>query len=95
MEFVCIPSIVILCYLIGEIYKIIVKFDKSKYKVIPVIVSIAGGLLGLLFYYTYPDMILNADNPIVAFIVGVVSGAASTGSNQIIKQLFKQEEEEK
>lgn len=88
MEYASVPSILILCYLVGEIYKVIVKKDKKKYKYIPLIVSIFGGILGLVFYYTYPDLVLNAPNPVVAMIIGIVSGAASTGSNQIIKQLF-------
>lgn len=94
MEYASVPSILILCYFIGEVYKLIVKKDKNKYKYIPIIVSTVGGILGVIFYFTYPDMVLNASNPIVAFIIGVVSGAASTGSNQIIKQLFGNKEEE-
>ena len=88
MEFVSVPSIIVICYLIGEAYKFIVKKDKEKYKFIPVLVSIAGGLIGVLFYYTYPEMILNAQNPIIALMIGIASGSAATGSNQIIKQLF-------
>ena len=93
MEFVSVPSIVLFTYLIGEFYKIIVKKDKEKYKFIPVIVSFIGGILGLLFYFSYPEMILNAPNPIIAIMIGIASGAASTGSNQIIKQLYGKKEE--
>ena len=88
MEYASVPSILIICYLVGEVYKVLVKRNKEKYKFIPVLVSIVGGILAVVFYYTYPEMILNATNPIVALIIGVASGAASTGSNQIIKQLF-------
>lgn len=42
MEYASVPSILILCYLVGEIYKVIVKKDKKKYKYIPLIVSIFG-----------------------------------------------------
>ena len=34
-------------------------------------------------------MILNVSNVYEAIFIGIVSGAASTGSNQIIKQIFK------
>lgn len=94
MEYASVPSILIICYLVGEAFKIIVKKNKEKYKFIPIVVSVVGGILGVVFYYTYPEMVLNASNPIVALIIGIASGAASTGSNQIIKQLFGNKEEE-
>ncbi|HHU56285.1 MAG TPA: enolase [Acholeplasmataceae bacterium] len=94
MDILTVPVIVILCYLVGEIYKIIVKKNKAKYKYIPVVVSIAGGLFGLLFYFAYPEIVLNAENPVIAIVIGIVSGAASTGGNQIIKQLFNNNDSE-
>lgn len=42
--------------------------------------------------YTNPEIILNANNVWVALGIGIVSGASSTGANQIIKQFFKKNE---
>ena len=42
--------------------------------------------------YTNPEIILNANNVWVALGIGIVSGASSTGANQIIKQVFKKNE---
>ena len=50
-----------------------------------------GGLLGVVIYFTNPEMIFNAENIWIALGVGIVSGASSTGANQIIKQLFPQQ----
>lgn len=89
MDFTCVPIIVVCCYIVGEIYKVLFKNKQEAYKLIPILVAILGGLLGILIYLTNPEMVLNADNVWVALGVGIVSGASSTGTNQIIKQLFK------
>ncbi len=89
MDFTCVPIIVVCCYIVGEIYKVLFKNKQEAYKLIPLLVAILGGLLGVLIYFTNPEMVLNADNVWVALGVGIVSGASSTGTNQIIKQLFK------
>lgn len=72
----------------AELYKIIFKAKEDLFKFIPILVSVVGGLLGLLIFFTYPAIILEANNPYTAFIIGFVSGASSTGANQIIKHLF-------
>lgn len=89
MDFTCVPIIVVCCYIIGEIYKVLFKNKQEAYKLIPILVAILGGLLGILIFFTNPEIILNADNVWVALGIGIVSGASSTGTNQIIKQLFK------
>lgn len=93
MEFSSIPIIVLICYLIGEVYKFIFRKKKETYKLIPVILSICGGVLGILIYLTCKEMMMNASNPWIALGLGIVSGASSTGTNQIIKQLFLKEKE--
>lgn len=91
MEFISIPVIVVICYIVGEIYKVLFKNKKDLYKLIPIFLSILGGVIGVLIYYTDKEMILNVSNVYEAIFIGIVSGAVSTGSNQIIKQIFKKE----
>ena len=88
MEFTSIPIIVILCYLIGEIYKFLFKNKQDLYKLIPITLACFGGLLGLLIYLTNPEIMLNVTNVWSALGIGIVSGVSSTGTNQIIKQIF-------
>lgn len=94
MKFTSVPIIVVCCYIIGEIYKVLFKNKQEAYKLIPILVAILGGLLGVLIYLTSPEMILNADNVWVALGIGIVSGASSTGTNQIVKQLFSKNDKE-
>lgn len=88
MEFTCVPIIIIICYMVGEIYKVIFKNKKNVYKLIPIIVTITGGILAILIYLTSKEIILNADNIWIALEIGLVSGASATTTNQIIKQVF-------
>lgn len=76
-----IASIVVICYLIGEGVKVSV--IDNKY--IPVIVGAVGGILGIIAYYVMPG--LEVGNVLDAVASGIVSGLASTGCNQVYKQL--------
>ena len=84
-EFVAIPAIVVVCYLIGMCVK---SFFPKAEKFIPCIVGICGGILGVVVFYTIPGFIA-AENWITALATGIVSGLSSTGANQVYKQLTK------
>lgn len=77
-----IPAIVVIAYLIGAGCKAI---DKIPDKLIPVIVGAAGGVLGVVGMYTMSGF--PAQDVLNALAVGIASGLASTGVNQIVKQL--------
>lgn len=91
MEYSGIPAIIIICYLIGEIFKLLILKKKSKYKYIPIIVGTSGGLIGLLTFYVSPELLMNVESPIISIMMGIISGFASCGSDQVIKQLLKKE----
>ena len=84
MEFgiATVAAIVVLCYLVG----LGVKATKLDNKWIPVIVGASGIALGLLGLYTGMADFPAAD-PITAAAVGAASGLASTGADQVVKQL--------
>lgn len=75
-------AIVVICYLIGIAVKGIPKVNNE---LIPVIVGVSGGILGVVGMYVIPDF--PATNVMDAIAVGIVSGLASTGANQAWKQL--------
>lgn len=95
MQFSSIPIIVLVCYVVGEVYKFLFQKKQENYKFIPIFLSILGGILGILMYFTNKEMLMNVSNLWIALGVGMVSGASATGANQIIKQLFKKEKGEK
>lgn len=73
--------ITVICYLVGQI----VKVTSLDNKYIPVIVGVAGGALGVAGMFIMPDF--PAGDYMTAVAVGIVSGLAATGINQITKQL--------
>lgn len=95
MDFVSVPIIVLCCYMIGEIYKVIFKNNTNKYKLIPILVAIFGGVFGIVIFYTVPEVIFNVDNIYSALMIGIMSGFSSTETNQIIKQILNKKEKEK
>ena len=74
-------AIIVICYLIGLGAKLIPGI-KDDY--IPVIVGVFGGILGVVGLYVIPDF--PANDILNAISVGIVSGLASTGVNQIYKK---------
>ena len=62
--------------------------DPAGHKWLPSICGALGGLLGLAaMYINVPDF--PATDPLTALAVGIVSGLAATGADQIIKQASK------
>lgn len=81
-----VAAITIICYLIGAGLKAWDKFDDRK---IPVIMGVAGAILGVVAFFVAPSLVAT-DNIIVAIAIGIVSGFAATGINQIFKQMQKE-----
>lgn len=75
--------ITVICYLIGQA----VKATAIENKWIPIIVGASGGVLGVV------GMMVMADFPatdyLTAIAVGIVSGLAAVGINQIGKQMVQ------
>lgn len=76
-----VAGITVICYLIGQI----IKATGLDNKWIPCIVGVAGGALGIVGLYLMADF--PATEPVTAIAVGIVSGLAATGANQLGKQL--------
>lgn len=95
MYFASVPIIVVCCYVLGELYKLVFRKKTQAHKFIPITMCVIGGMLGIIMFYTEPTMIFDADNAWIALGVGMVSGVSATGTNQIIKQLFGKNEESK
>lgn len=86
LGFIPCPAIVIIVYMIGAAAK---NIDAIDDKWIPCICGIAGAPLGLLAMRLVPDFA--ASDPLTAIAIGIASGLAATGVNQIIKQQRKTE----
>lgn len=80
-----VAAITVICYLAG----LAVKAIGGMNKYIPTIVGTLGGILGVTAMYVMPDFA--AGDVLTAIAVGIVSGLASTGINQAVKQIKKGE----
>lgn len=76
--------ITVICFLVGQM----VKATGLDNKYIPVIVGVAGGPLGVVGMFIMPEF--PASDYMTAVAVGIVSGLAATGINQVYKQMTKE-----
>ena len=79
-----VAAITVIAYLVGIGCK---AAGSVKDELIPVICGCVGAVLGVAGLYFMPDF--PAKDVINALAVGIVSGLAATGVNQIYKQLTK------
>ena len=75
-----VAAITVISWLIGEAAKL----SPLDNKWIPVICGVCGGILGVVGMYTMPEF--PAGDVMTAAAVGIVSGLAATGADQIGKQ---------
>lgn len=76
-----VAAITVICYLAG----LGVKVSGLDNKFIPLIVGVLGGVLGGVGMRFMPDF--PAHDVVTAIAVGIVSGLAATGIDQVGKQL--------
>lgn len=79
-----VAAITVIAYLVGIACKQIKTIPDGS---IPVICGIAGAVLGAVGLYVMPDY--PASDILTAVAVGIVSGLAATGINQMYKQANK------
>ena len=80
-----VAGITVIVYVVG----LIVKASALADKWIPITCGIAGAVLGIASMYIMPEV--PAQDSISAAAVGIVSGLAATGADQVFKQAMKEE----
>lgn len=81
-NYVTVLPIVVICYLAGMGCK---AWSKIPDKHIPVIVGTVGGIIAIPAMYIMPEF--PAKDVITSISIGIWSGLASTGVNQVYKQI--------
>jgi len=76
-----VAAITVIAYVIG----LTVKASGINNKWIPILCALSGALLGVAGMYVMPDF--PAGDVITAAAVGIGSGLAATGADQMIKQM--------
>ena len=89
MKYNFVPIIVVICYGLGEIYKVIFIKNKKMYNLLPIVLTFIGVFLNLFLHMLDDVNIYNLTILWDIIQTGMISGASSTGANQIIKQIYK------
>jgi uncharacterized membrane protein YccC len=86
LGFTAVPAIVVICYLVAQGMKATAVDNKW----LPVICGAVGAVLGVLGMWLIPDY--PAGDYLTAAAIGIASGFAATGVNQVYKQLTEKKE---
>lgn len=93
LELISVPAIATIVYWVINIIKYAVQDNEKFKRFIPLISAALGAVLGVVAFFALPS-IIPADNVCVAILIGGASGLTATGTNQIIKQLTKKDDED-
>ena len=93
LNLISVPAIAAVVYWVINIIKHAVGENDKFKKFIPLIAAVLGVVCGIICYYAVPS-IIPAPNIVVAIVIGGASGLTATGTNQIIKQLGKKDDED-
>lgn len=83
-----VAGITVICYLVAQV----VKATPLDNKWLPIMCGVAGAVLGVVGLRVMPEF--PAHDMLTAAAVGIVSGLAATGVNQVYKQLSSSGETE-
>ena len=80
-----VAGITVICYLVAQV----IKATALNNKWLPILCGATGAVLGVVGLYVMPEF--PAGDVVTAVAVGIVSGLAATGVNQVYKQLSAKE----
>ena len=89
--FITVPVITSIVYAVIDILKTATNKSEKFLRFVPLIACTLGVLFGVIAFYCVPD-VLDTTNVFVAIVIGAASGLAATGTNQVVKQLKKTDE---
>lgn len=84
---VTVVAITAICYGLGVVAKTCPKFTDSY---IPALCCVSGAILGIVGMFTVPNF--PASDPLTALAVGIASGLAATGINQMVVKQPKKDD---
>ena len=93
LELISVPAIATIVYWVMNIIKYAVKDNEKFKRFIPLISAALGAVLGVVAFFALPS-IIPASNVCIAILIGGASGLTATGTNQIIKQLGKNDDDD-
>ena len=92
LNLISVPAIAAVVYWVINIIKHAVGENEKFKRLIPLIAAGLGIVCGIVCYYALPS-IIPAPNIVVAIVIGGASGLTATGTNQLLKQLSKKDDD--
>ena len=93
LNLISVPVIAAIVYWVINLIKYATKQSEKFMRFIPLVAAAIGAVLGIVAFYAVPS-IVPAENVFVAILIGIASGLTATGTNQLIKQLGKKDDDD-
>ncbi|MFI3329621.1 MAG: hypothetical protein R3Y05_03915 [bacterium] len=77
MDFATIPIIVAICAAFMSVLKLFTKGNTKEEEILTAVVPCFGALLTLILYFVHSEYMLEFSDPLVAIMIGFVSGQAA------------------
>ncbi len=92
MGFTTIPIIVMICTVFMSVIKLFTKDNKREDEIIATLVPCFGALLAVALYFINSKYTMSFDDPLVAFIIGFVSGQGALETKSTINYIKSKKE---
>ena len=86
MKLITLPTIIVICYMVGEIIKVVFENKPKVKKTIPFIMGLLGLILGVAIFYTNKELI-QTTNIWDSMLIGSISGLCATGTNEVLNKI--------
>lgn len=93
INIVSVPVIATIVYWVINLIKYTVNNSEKFKRLIPIVSAALGACIGIVAFYVVP-VVVPADNILMATVIGGASGLSATGTNQVLKQLSKDDKDE-
>lgn len=92
MEFATIPIIVIICGIFMSVVKLFTKGNERETEILAAIVPLFGAIIGGVLYFVHSDYTMEFSDPVVAFVIGFVSGQSALETKSTIDYIKSKKE---
>lgn len=92
MQFATIPIIVVICGIFLSVVKLFTKGNDREEEIVATLVPLFGALLALLLYFIHSEYTLEFADPLVAVMIGFVSGQSALETKSTIDYIKSKKE---
>lgn len=92
MAYATIPIIVVICGIFMSVIKLFTNSSDREQEILAAIIPLIGALIALSLYFLHSDYTLQFEDPIVAIMIGFISGQSALETKSTIEYIKSKKE---